>query len=456
MKKRTICSLFALLVLTLFSTVVQAEESELIGRIIIASPIILGVILCLGLLVVALESHQLRSKEEVVVKSTNSPPGEVEEGVDPIAEADLYLKHGRTDQAIEILTDADKKNPSLNLKKRILEILVKCERYDEAMVMYKKIYTETGGDGDVWVQASVLMLNNFHTKERVMNAGVPLTDLSPKHDDSIDPLAGLLDHVASAPSTGAAETDLRFDDEVDPTAEADIYMAYGRYAQAEEILLDAIGKNPSPQNKLKLLELYALQYRSDVSRQLFEEIRNDTEETGEYWEKAVTIAKSNPTLFSEMVTNNPVVKTVQNTVDPVDQADVHLTFGGANEAIEILIEARKVDPSPRVLVKLLEAYVAGERYPLVKGLFEEIRRETGQQGEYWEMAKEIKKKANFPSIDDEELTQEGATVVPMNDIELDAAAEAIRKIADNVSKRRYTRVSINSTNGDRVVSIKLS
>jgi pilus assembly protein FimV len=33
-------------------------------------------------------------------------------------------------------------------------------------------------------------------------------------------------------------------DEVDPVAEADVYMAYGRDAQAEEILLEARQKDP--------------------------------------------------------------------------------------------------------------------------------------------------------------------------------------------------------------------
>ncbi|HEY0905776.1 MAG TPA: FimV/HubP family polar landmark protein [Methylophilus sp.] len=45
--------------------------------------------------------------------------------------------------------------------------------------------------------------------------------------------------------------------DVDPIAEAEVYMAYGRDAQAEEILKDAIEKDPQRQElKLKLLEIY--------------------------------------------------------------------------------------------------------------------------------------------------------------------------------------------------------
>jgi pilus assembly protein FimV len=52
--------------------------------------------------------------------------------------------------------------------------------------------------------------------------------------------------------------------DVDPIAEAEVYMAYGRDAQAEEILKDAIVKEPKRYElHLKLLEMYA--GRKDVS-----------------------------------------------------------------------------------------------------------------------------------------------------------------------------------------------
>jgi pilus assembly protein FimV len=46
--------------------------------------------------------------------------------------------------------------------------------------------------------------------------------------------------------------------EVDPIAEAEVYMAYGRDSQAEEILREALGKDPGRHEiALKLLEIYA-------------------------------------------------------------------------------------------------------------------------------------------------------------------------------------------------------
>jgi hypothetical protein len=58
--------------------------------------------------------------------------------------------------------------------------------------------------------------------------------------------------ISARPGPGSIDTD-----EVDPVAEADVYMAYGRDAQAEEILLEAKQKDPGATPfTLKLLEIY--------------------------------------------------------------------------------------------------------------------------------------------------------------------------------------------------------
>lgn len=74
-------------------------------------------------------------------------------------------------------------------------------------------------------------------------------------------------------------------DEVDPIAEADVYMAYGRDAQAEEILKDALVKDPQRQEiRLKLLDIYAAR-KDKVS---FQEVAADvfaaTGGHGQYWD----------------------------------------------------------------------------------------------------------------------------------------------------------------------------
>lgn len=80
------------------------------------------------------------------------------------------------------------------------------------------------------------------------------------------------------------------DEGVDPVAEADVYMAYGRDAQAEEILLDALKTDPNRAAiYLKLLEIYA--QRNSIKQ--FENVANDlhvrTSGVGDDWAKAVAM-----------------------------------------------------------------------------------------------------------------------------------------------------------------------
>ena len=79
-------------------------------------------------------------------------------------------------------------------------------------------------------------------------------------------------------------------DEVDPVAEADVYMAYGRDVQAEEILLEAKQKDPKRHAiHLKLLEIYA--NRKDLARfeTLATELYSETGGVGADWEKALVM-----------------------------------------------------------------------------------------------------------------------------------------------------------------------
>jgi pilus assembly protein FimV len=86
-------------------------------------------------------------------------------------------------------------------------------------------------------------------------------------------------------------------DEVDPVAEAEVYLAYGRDETAEEILKDAVVKNPDRHElKLKLLEIY--HQRNDVAA--FETLAEELYAAlggrgGKIWEKVEEMGrKLNP------------------------------------------------------------------------------------------------------------------------------------------------------------------
>ncbi len=82
------------------------------------------------------------------------------------------------------------------------------------------------------------------------------------------------------------------DEGVDPVAEADVYMAYGRDAQAEEILLDALKADPSRAAiHLKLLEVYAQRKNTKQFEAIASEFYARTGGAGADWEKAAAMGQ---------------------------------------------------------------------------------------------------------------------------------------------------------------------
>ncbi len=82
-------------------------------------------------------------------------------------------------------------------------------------------------------------------------------------------------------------------EEIDPIAEADVYMAYGRDAQAEEILRDALAKDSSRQAiRVKLLEIYANRKDTRSFEAAANELRAATGGRGAEWEKVAGLGLS--------------------------------------------------------------------------------------------------------------------------------------------------------------------
>ena len=92
--------------------------------------------------------------------------------------------------------------------------------------------------------------------------------------------------VSQAPAGMEAE-------EVDPIAEADVYMAYGRDAQAEEILKEALQKDANRTAvHAKLLEIYAHRKDAKAFEQSALKLKGLTNGTGPDWEKAAALGRS--------------------------------------------------------------------------------------------------------------------------------------------------------------------
>ena len=90
--------------------------------------------------------------------------------------------------------------------------------------------------------------------------------------------------------------------DVDPVAEADVYLAYGRDLQAEEILKEAMRTSPSRVAiHLKLMEIYAKRRDVKAFESVAKEAFNLTKGNGSEWEAASALGR-------EMDASNPLYK----------------------------------------------------------------------------------------------------------------------------------------------------
>ncbi|MGH8648136.1 MAG: type IV pilus assembly protein FimV, partial [Burkholderiales bacterium] len=90
----------------------------------------------------------------------------------------------------------------------------------------------------------------------------------------------------SSPRTPAATSI----DDVDPMQEAEVYIQYGRDGQAEEILKDALARNPRREDvQLKLLEVYAGRKDKDAFGKVAADLNRLTGGAGGNWLKAAAM-----------------------------------------------------------------------------------------------------------------------------------------------------------------------
>ena len=112
--------------------------------------------------------------------------------------------------------------------------------------------------------------------------------------------------------------------EVDPISEADVYLAYGRYQQAEELMRQAIKDQPNRDEcKLKLLEIFY----ANENAQEFENYANELKASGkeqdqEFWIRVVEMGSEicpSVALFNNSTEQEG--SSVSNVTDVVDEPE---------------------------------------------------------------------------------------------------------------------------------------
>lgn len=103
--------------------------------------------------------------------------------------------------------------------------------------------------------------------------------------------------------------------DVDPIAEAEVYMAYGRDAQAEEILKDAISKEPKRYElHLKLLEMYAASKDMSAFETVSGELYTTLGAEDPTWAKVAEIG-------IKLEPNNPLYQIKEGGAAPSDEPE---------------------------------------------------------------------------------------------------------------------------------------
>ena len=130
------------------------------------------------------------------------------------------------------------------------------------------------------------------------------------------------DAAASGSSMVYSHSQLDAADDVDPVAEADVYLAYGRDLQAEEILKEAMRNTPTRVAiHGKLLEIYAKRRDAKGFEVVATEVFELTRGTGTDWAHACDLGK-------ELDPTNPLYKPSAPPQATARTAHAALNFGG--------------------------------------------------------------------------------------------------------------------------------
>jgi pilus assembly protein FimV len=126
--------------------------------------------------------------------------------------------------------------------------------------------------------------------------------------------------------------------EIDPLSEADVYLAYGRYQQAEELIRNALNHEPGRDTyKLKLLEIYYAAENKDAFTKYSEVLAKDGKESDRgFWNKVSEMGKElvpEIALFGGAPVTAPITTVKAVNVDLLKQKTQ-----GASTGVESLLD----------------------------------------------------------------------------------------------------------------------
>jgi pilus assembly protein FimV len=145
--------------------------------------------------------------------------------------------------------------------------------------------------------------------------------------------------AAAASAQDAVAAQAAAGEDVDPLAEAEVYIAYGRDGQAEEILKEALAKDPKREDvQLKLLEIYSARKDKASFAKLAEGLHKQTGGTGDNWIKAAAMGYALDSGNSLYAAGKDAVASVGGAGAATD-IDLDLGLGDTGTATDITLDA---------------------------------------------------------------------------------------------------------------------
>jgi pilus assembly protein FimV len=141
-------------------------------------------------------------------------------------------------------------------------------------------------------------------------------------------------------------------DDVDPLQEAEVYIQYGRDGQAEEILKEALARNPGREDvQLKLLEVYAGRKDKDAFGKVAADLSRRTGGAGGNWLKAAAMGFAlDPANQLYEAGQGAATDTVVRPVGTSSDVDLDLGGGGDLPRIstDIMLDAGAVEAATAI------------------------------------------------------------------------------------------------------------
>jgi pilus assembly protein FimV len=155
-------------------------------------------------------------------------------------------------------------------------------------------------------------------------------------------------------------------DDVDPMQEADVYIQYGRDGQAEEILKDALARDPKREDvQLKLLEVYAGRKDKSAFGKLAGDFNKLTGGAGANWLKAAAMGFAlDPANRLYEAGKDATTATVVRPFGTASDIDLDLGGGGASRiSTDIMLDAGAAEAATGMDTAILDlgAVTTGQR-----------------------------------------------------------------------------------------------